>query len=460
MLVLLARLGGLQCGTSRLRQRPAAGLVVARRLCGLQPRAGAAARSRPSTAGSNGTAHPAARLRRPAGQRPRRDAARGHHAGAGLPLAGTHARALEPALDRARRDRPTWCPPWARRSSSTSSSATPSATTRCAATSCSRPGGAAEGVGQAHGGARRAPLRHAGSRRRRESSPPAWRPRPSTPSLAAERQRRQRDTLQTLRRLVADKGRPRHAALAALRALLARTSKFTRPRPTGPTSSAWPTTTAPSPRRSTTPPRRAAAEGARHKLKGWEDDLRALARRRAEVAASAAAQRCGCGYSGTSPARVHAQAAESPSAPPRTSPPAHCRPRCGVPPSLAARASNSGWPLARADQQRHLAVVARRWSMPMPAPARAHPGPVAVASRSRRATTAGRPRAARSRRRGRPPAPARRAPARRRGREAGLSQGPGPPPPAPAVLRPCACCEGRRSKAIGAGLARPAGHSP
>ena len=74
-----------------------------------------------------------------------------------------------------------------------------------------RPGGAPARVGQAHGGARRAPVRPAG-RRRRASSPPAWRPRPSTPNAGwPTAQRRQRDTLAMLRRLVADRRRPRPA---------------------------------------------------------------------------------------------------------------------------------------------------------------------------------------------------------------------------------------------------------
>jgi hypothetical protein len=91
----------------------------------------------------------------------------------------------------------------------------------------------------------------------------------------AERQRRQRDTLQTLRRLAAEKA-DRDQRLAALRTLVERMERSSNPdyRAYQQKLSAYNCNLAAQIHNATTPAQR---QRLRDKLKGWEDDMRALA---------------------------------------------------------------------------------------------------------------------------------------------------------------------------------------
>jgi hypothetical protein len=91
----------------------------------------------------------------------------------------------------------------------------------------------------------------------------------------AERQRRHRDTMQTLRRLAADKA-DRDQRLAALRALTERMERSSNPdyRAYQQKLADYNCTLAAQVHNATTPVQR---QRARDKLKGWEDDMRALA---------------------------------------------------------------------------------------------------------------------------------------------------------------------------------------
>jgi hypothetical protein len=91
----------------------------------------------------------------------------------------------------------------------------------------------------------------------------------------AERQHRQRDTLQTLRRLIAERA-DRDTRLAALRALMARTERSPEPdyRAYQLKLTNYNCGFAAQIHNATTPAQR---QKARERLKGWEEDLRALA---------------------------------------------------------------------------------------------------------------------------------------------------------------------------------------